>query len=145
MHRVIPPLFHTIDCKPEKFTSRYNLVCMAKWAKRPFKRFPLIAEAFTLLNQREKYKDAKLHVFGWLLGDSPMPYTTGIFPAVSVSRRAKSNSNIVYYHKGFQGPRDAYLECLRNSDLLIHLSAVDSGANDCTRSVFPKLPSFDIK
>lgn len=115
----------------------YDIVCISKWWKRPFKRFPLIAESFTLLKNELGYKNAMLHVFGWMT-DKPMPYTTGMFPIVKLSNNVRSNSNIKYYQKSFHN--GLYESQLSKSHLLVHLSPLDSGPQVITEALSYNVP-----
>jgi glycosyltransferase involved in cell wall biosynthesis len=118
----------------------YQIVCISKWWKRPFKRFPLIAEAFALLTEDDSYRDAKLHVFGWAANDKKLPYTSGLFPLVKLSRRAKNNKNIIYYEKSFSEGRNTYFEQLHKSHLMIHMSTIDSGPQVVTEAFANGVP-----
>jgi glycosyltransferase involved in cell wall biosynthesis len=101
-----------------------HIVCAAKWWKRPFKRFPLIATAFDHLNRELGFPDAHLHVVGWLT-DQPMPFLETRPRLWRVKRRVLENPNIHYHQKGFHDT--TYDELLAKAHLVVHPSALDSG------------------
>ena len=136
--RIIPPAADFLGSLDD--TSEIDIVCISKWWKRPYKRFPLIAEAFTILNTEMGFEKARLHVFGWLTREEKISSTVGIWPIVKLSRRAKTNPNIVYYQKSFHSGRDEYLSKLRNARLLIHLSVLDSGPQVVTEGMSCETP-----
>lgn len=101
-----------------------HIVCISKWWKRPYKRFPLIAHAFDCLTRELGFPDAKLHVLGWLT-DQPMPYMETGVRLWKLSESAMSNRNIIYNRKSFHN--EIYKSILQKSHILVHLSCIDSG------------------
>lgn len=100
-----------------------HVTCVSKWWKRPYKRFPLMAESFDRL-YRSGFPNAHLHVLGWLTGQ-PMPYLDTRPHLWKLSRSVKSNPNIHYYEKGFHD--ETFDEVLARTHVLLHLSVIDSG------------------
>ncbi|MBI4342266.1 MAG: glycosyltransferase [Candidatus Omnitrophica bacterium] len=101
-----------------------QILCISKWWKRPYKRFPLIARAFDHLNRTLGYPNATLHVLGWLT-DRPMPYLEVPPILWNLPEAVRRNPNIRYYHKSFHN--DTYARLMSQAHLVVHLSAVDSG------------------
>lgn len=114
-----------------------NIICISKWWKRPYKRFPLIAHAFHYLNQELDYPNAKLHVLGWLTNGSMAYYDTG--PRLwSLPRAVRENPNIIFHQKGFHN--DTYANALRAAHVLIHLSSIDSGPQTVAEALSQGVP-----
>jgi len=136
--RIIPPTENYQGSL--KSVDDVDVVCISKWWKRPYKRFPLIAEAFTILTSEMGFENAQLHVFGWRTKNEKIPWTHGLWPIVRLSKRAKNNPNIHYYLKSFHSGRAQYLSKLKSARLLIHLSVLDSGPQVVTEAMACETP-----
>ncbi len=137
---VIPP-GHQMDGAAPRDRSldsdEQHIVCISKWWKRPYKRFPLIARAFDCLNRELGYPNAKLHVHGWLT-DRPMPYLDTHPKLWRLPKEVRKNPNIVYYQKSFHN--DTYKRLLSKAHIVVHLSAIDSGPQVVTEAVSQGIP-----
>jgi glycosyltransferase involved in cell wall biosynthesis len=114
-----------------------NIVCISKWWKRPYKRFPLIAHAFHHLNRELGYPNAKLHVLGWLTTE-PMPYYDTGPRLWSLPRAVRENMNITFHQKGFHN--DTYSNALSAAHVLVHLSSIDSGPQTVAEALSQGVP-----
>lgn len=114
-----------------------HIMCVAKWWKRPYKRLPLIAKAFDHLNTELGYRNATLHVLGWLT-DQPMPFVDTRPRLVKLDRRVRSNPNIRFHQKGFQD--DRFEEVLAKAHVVVHASPVDSGPQVVTEALSQAVP-----
>jgi glycosyltransferase involved in cell wall biosynthesis len=101
-----------------------HVMCISKWWKRPYKRFPLIAKAFDHLNRELGYERATLHVLGWLT-DRPMPFVDARPRLWQLDRSVRSNPNIRYHQKGFQD--ETFDDVLAKTHVVVHVSVIDSG------------------
>lgn len=134
--RVIPPghqMHEAGERNDTDISKEQNIVCISKWWKRPYKRFPLIARAFDFLNRELGYTNAKLHVLGWLT-DRPMPYVD-THPKLW---KLPDNSNIDYYHKSFHG--DSCKRIMSKAHMAVHLSAIDSGPQVIVEAISQGIP-----
>jgi glycosyltransferase involved in cell wall biosynthesis len=123
--------------RPPPLADGARIVCAAKWWKRPFKRFPLIAAAFTDLARRPGYENSTLHVLGWLT-DQPMPFVETRPRLWRIPRPVRRDPRIVYHPKGFHD--DLFDEVMGASHLLIHASPVDSGPQVVAESLTRGMP-----
>lgn len=114
-----------------------NIVCISKWWKRPYKRYPLIAHAFHHLNKELGYPNAKLHVLGWLTS-GPMPYYDTRPRLWSLPRSIRENPNITFYQKGFHN--DTYAQAMSAAHILVHLSSIDSGPQTVAEALSQGVP-----
>lgn len=115
-----------------------DIMCISKWWKRPYKRFPLIATAFHLLNTELGYDDATLHVLGWFT-DQPMPFLDTSPRLWKLDRKTRANPNIRYYQKGFHDT--TYDEVLAKSHIVLHPSPIDSGPQVVVEALSQGIPS----
>jgi len=113
-----------------------NLMVISKWWKRPYKRFPLMAESFDRL-YRSGYGNAHLHVLGWLT-DQPMPYLDTRPHLWKLSRSVRSNPNIHYHQKGFHD--ETFDDVLAKTHVLVHLSVLDSGPQVVMEALSQAIP-----
>jgi glycosyltransferase involved in cell wall biosynthesis len=119
-HRARAPLNRNVaDPRDEA-----HLMCISKWWKRPYKRFPLIAKAFDHLNRELGYERATLHVLGWLT-DRPMPFVETRPQLWKLGQSVRSNPNIRYHQKGFHD--ETFDEVLAKTHVVVHVSVIDSG------------------
>lgn len=137
---VIPP-GHQMDTSitrhPMDVSEEQHIVCISKWWKRPYKRFPLIARAFDYLNRELGYPNAKLHVHGWFL-DRPMPYLDTWPRLWKLPQNVRDNPNILYYQKSFHN--DTYRRLMAIAHIVVHVSAIDSGPQVVVEAVSQGVP-----
>lgn len=114
-----------------------HVMCISKWWKRPYKRFPLVATGFDRLNRELGYERAKLHVLGWLT-DQPMPFLETRPRLWKLDRRVRVNPNIRYYQKGFHD--QTFDEVLAKTHIVVHVSPIDSGPQVVTESLSQGIP-----
>lgn len=122
---------------PAPVDKEQHIVCISKWWKRPFKRVPLMAEAFHYLNTKLGYKNAHFHVLGWLVNE-PMPYTDTRPKLVRFSWGVKRNKNIHFYQKSFHN--ELFDQIINKSHILIHASPIDSGPQVVIEAISRRLP-----
>ncbi len=137
---VIPPAHQMDDANPHTgidVSCEQHIVCISKWWKRPYKRFPLIARAFDYLNRQLRYPNARLHVHGWLT-DQPMPYVDTGPRLWNLPKSVRENPNIMYYQKSFHN--DTYKRLLSIAHLVVHVSAVDTGPQVIVEAISQGIP-----
>jgi glycosyltransferase involved in cell wall biosynthesis len=114
-----------------------HIMCISKWWKRPYKRFPLIATAFDRLTRDLGYDNATLHVLGWFT-DQPMPFLDTHPRLWKLGKSVRANRNIRYYQKGFHD--QIYDEVLAKTHIVVHPSALDSGPQVVAESLSQGIP-----